>query len=295
MVKVNELIYYLGHGCHNNFVIIDNTKGVYNCDKIINAAYNLLLETGRDDLLIINSMPAKNCAAIFEMLVLEPNFTFADFCGNGARLVGEFLFKQYHSLQPYFFISSRLGVHKVTKLQKHNVSIELPKSSFDVNATKFIENPKIFKNNTLSKQINDRNFLMYYVESIEPHLVIFEKLSSKTLESIGNYVNFKLGDIFPFGIHVNSCYEISPGHIFVETYERSLFRLTQSCGTGSISCAQLYSKLRQYIDDVNVHTNGGNINIQTNEETNILIMSGSAEITGGPYTYNFMAKEYAKS
>lgn len=278
-----ELEYFLGHGCHNTFIIIDNTKAGFAVDQMFAKISKLLLEKSCDDLIIINTN--LQSATGYEMVILEPNLTYADFCGNGARLVGHFLFTRYPHLLPFTHIVSRLGRHRVTRLVNNHICIELPIAQFDVRGTKFISTPNAFCNNVITLNYDGAKISLYYVEAIEPHLVLLQQLPDEELNGIGEYINFKLNHIFPFGVHVNSCYEIASGEIFVRTYERSLFRITRSCGTGAISSAQAYNFIRASSGDVIVHTSGGTIDIKQSSNQDFLLMSGEATITSGPHRY----------
>lgn len=285
--------YYLGHGCHNNFIIIDNTQQQYILDDIYKSAHQLLLESKRDDLLIINYLSRSKDCLILEMKILEPNGCFADFCGNGARLVGEFIFKNHLHELPYFFLRSRVGLHRISLLPDGRISVEMPPSNFTVDKTKFIAVSSSFNNNVIICGIEGETRCMYYVESVEPHLIVFDNLSTAELITIGEYVNYKLQNVFPYGVHVNSCKVVCKGRIFVQTYERALFRVTASCGTGAISSSQMYNRLNGYSDRVLVHTRGGDIHISGNTQHGTILMSGKAVITSGPRLYINKSKIHA--
>lgn len=103
-----------------------------------------------------------------------------------------------------------------------------------------------------------------------------ETLSSKIFTfSEDSSISEKKGiliDIFPLGINVNAWHILKKGSIKVKTYERGVQRLTQSCGTGSMSCASVYATSGL----VSVSTPGGDLKITL--EKNGIELQGPAFI-----------------
>ena len=185
------------------------------------------------------------------MAVLGLDGVIAEFCGNGARVCAAFLYTKY--LQKRVFLSTPSGIHA---LEKHGdlYSVKLPLASFALNK-KFVADAQQFKK------------LGYtYVNMLEPHLILEKELSDEELFSLGQELNQRK-DLFPHGINVNVCRVLKEGHLFVKTYERGVQRLTQSCGTGSMSCAAFYKS--QGV--VSVSTPGGQLQILLQEDGIVLI------------------------
>lgn len=272
----------MGHGCYNTFVIIDNLPNKYSINDT--RAIQLLHATNYDDLIFISTQDNLSCGAAFDISILEPNNTFADFCGNGARVVGEYLFNKYPSLLPWFYINTRLGKCRVTKLDDGSICVNIPATKFSVQ-TKFVAKANKFLDNVYNLSLGSEILKLYYAETLEPHLIILDKISDDDLVRIGQYINFELREVFPLGIHVNASYHLTKNILFVRTYERSLYRLTQSCGTGSISCASLLNYINKKNIARTVKTKGGVINISEILPDNTINMSGKAIITGGPYNF----------
>jgi len=85
--------YLYGDGCQNTFIIFDLLAYPhYFTDTFIENAHKALLREERDDALIL--LPTTDSDTVI-MKVLEPDGSFANFCGNGARVIAAYLYKQF--------------------------------------------------------------------------------------------------------------------------------------------------------------------------------------------------------
>lgn len=85
--------YLRGEGCLNTFILFDliNNPALYT-EIFIARALQALHAEGADDALILMPTDRNN---VIIMHVLEPDGSFANFCGNGARVVAAYLIKQF--------------------------------------------------------------------------------------------------------------------------------------------------------------------------------------------------------
>lgn len=217
--------YHLGEACENAFILFDCLDNQMVNEEFLKQARNSLEKENKDDALILTDKKVTKEGFFVRMLVLGLDGTLGEFCGNGARVVAAYLFT-LHPNEKNIFIVTPFGAHPLKRHEASTYSIQLPLPSFAINP-KFVQGP-------LPAGI-------YYVEVIEPHLVIEAKMSDEMLLTLGQTLNQKR-DLFPHGINVNAWHVIKEGTLFVKTYERGVQRLTRSCGTGSIACAAFYNR-----------------------------------------------------
>lgn len=235
--------YFLAEACKNTFVLFDYMK----CSSI---PPHLLLEVlitlrveQRDDALILTQAETKGDSLFINMLVLGPDGAFGEFCGNGARACAAYLFEHYPNFKSYF-LKTQWGLHPLLRHHEGVYSIQLPPHRCEANSKFIMQVPAGF----------------HYVEMIEPHLIIESAMSDEELLGLGKKLN-QQKSLFPLGINVNAWQQIGKDYLHVKTYERGVQRLTQSCGTGSVSCAAFYKTC----GTVNVLTPGGALEISIKE------------------------------
>lgn len=241
----------LAEACHNTFVILDCLDKVSLDDQILQHAHTRLKEEGRDDALILIDGRVEGDSFSAQMVVLGLDGQLGEYCGNGARACAAYLFGLYGSSYRSLFLRTGTWLHRLSQLGENQFSVTLPPVSF-------VLNPKFI---ALDSHIEP----FHYVEAIEPHIVIEKEMSDEELTAMGRMLN-EQKTTFPLGINVNAWHRLENGGIAVKTYERGVQRLTQSCGTGSISCAAIASKEEEKPTTVGVVTPGGSLQIVIRED-----------------------------
>lgn len=236
--------YYLAEATKNTFVLFDCLHVSGNLENIYCEARSCLEKENRDDALILTDGEQIGDSFYAKMVVVGLDGNLAEFCGNGARACAAYLYQRYPCWKK-FFLKTKFGKHALKKYMNGNYSIKLPKAGFEPNE-KFV---KFY--DRLSKDYGFR-----YVDMLEPHILIQEKMSAEQLLLLGREMN-KRTDFFPFGININAWHVMEKDILHVQTYERGVQRLTQSCGTGSASCAAFYKPKGK----VRVVTQGGTLDV----------------------------------
>lgn len=216
--------YILAEACQNTFILVDLLDQQELDESMKSKIFEGLELEDRDDALILIKGYCDGPSYYASMLVLGRDQQFAEFCGNGSRACAAYL----HAKFPEFdsiFLNTKYGPRQLIQHEDKSYSIKLPPVSFELN-NKFILDTDLFH----------REFSFTYVEMLEPHLLFKGNISDAALLSLGRDINQRK-NLFPHGINLNAYHSLPNGSIFVKTYERGVQRLTQSCGTGSISCA----------------------------------------------------------
>jgi diaminopimelate epimerase len=224
-------------GAGNDFIIIDNRKGIFNPgdSNLINKLCDRRFGIGADGLILI----CKSSDHDFEMKYFNADGFIGSMCGNGGRCSADFAIKQGIAGKTLSFRAAD-GVHKafaedgIIRLQMND-----PKDPLLINGS-------------------------YFINTGSPHYVIFRKdINSIDVNSEGK--KFRWADDFaPGGTNVNFV-ETEENGIYVRTFERGVEEETLSCGTG-VTASAIASVLSGHFDmnTVKVRTRGGNLSVSFN-------------------------------
>jgi diaminopimelate epimerase len=232
-----KIVFNKYQGAGNDFVIIDNMKGVFNPDNsvLINKLCDRRFGIGADGLILICKSPDHD----FEMKYFNSDGFIGSMCGNGGRCSADFAIRQGIAGNKLSFNAAD-GLHKaiaedgIIRLQMND-----PKEPHLVNGS-------------------------YFINTGSPHYVIFRKnIDEIDVNTEGK--KFRWADDFaPGGTNVNFV-EVEKNGIYVRTFERGVEEETLSCGTG-VTASAIASVLTGHFDTkmVNVRTKGGNLSVAFN-------------------------------
>jgi diaminopimelate epimerase len=243
--------YFLAEACENTFVVFDCLGTPVVESPFLQKAHDCLVQEKRDDALILIDGQAHTDALYLQMMVLGLDGSLGEFCGNGARAIAAYLFENY-PMYKQFFLKTPVGVLALNKHGLEIYSVQLPPARLQWN-------PKF-----ICKGFNELKHFTF-VDMIEPHLVFEGELSDEELISLGRKLNAQK-EIFPLGINLNAWRVLTDGSLYVRTYERGVQRLTQACGSGSVSCAVVYKQT----GSIQVTTAGGLLEIAIQKDGIIL-------------------------
>ncbi len=281
--------YRRGQGCLNAFIIFDLRFAPDRyTESFVKAAHKLLVQVGDDDVLILRAGPSPT--SLF-MDVLEPDGSFAAFCGNGARVIAAYL----ESLEGpgHYAIVAGDTTRSITAHGGGRYSVEMGQTLFNPEESEFVQEADRFttKNNTLWHiQIEELpSITWYFSQTGEPHLISFDKVSNEQLRDLGLIVNSEhYRDLFPQGINLNVAQKLSNNQISNITFERGVNRITQACGTGSTCSVMVASQCNQVNSpSIIVKTMGGEMTITYDRSLLTSVMSGPAELDSQIYEIIF--------
>lgn len=266
--------YIRGEGCGNTFLIFDCLETSHEAfEDIIKGAHESLLKEQRDDALILKTEQRDSHRLILTMIVLEPDQSIAEFCGNGARVVCRFLQHKFGDKKMEYYLKTSRGMRKVW-WEGDTFFVDMGKTHLYLNSNKFLA-PKL---ETFTLGLGIRKFTFFWTETMEPHLVTFEAIDEDDLQDLGLYLNHHQRAFFPFGINLNKAEITSKSTLTVTTFERGVNRITEACGTGATSCAMLAKALGHLENNgsITIALKGGEIKIHPKRAG--AIMSGPANI-----------------
>lgn len=233
----------------NDFIIIDNRKSIFPTrdKKFIQKLCTLHTGIGADGILLLE----KSKRANFKMRIFNPDGTEPDMCGNGARCIGFYAWKQ-KLIPKRFTIETLAGIIKAEICLKDNVKIYLGKP----------------KNISLNKKI-------YTINTGVPHAIIYvPDIDKADVVKIGRKIRWDKA-YQPEGTNVDFVQILGKNRISVRTYERGIEGETLACGTGVTASAIISGLLHGLKSPVYVQTKGGDTLIVDTKEVSL---TGPAKI-----------------
>ncbi len=221
-------------GAGNDFIIIDNRKGLFSADNhiLINKLCDRRFGIGADGLILISEDQDYD----FEMKYFNSDGYEGSMCGNGGRCSAAFAIKEGIANKKMIFRAID-GIHDA--IQKDSlISLKMN----DVAETGFVNNN-------------------YFINTGSPHYIIFnDNIEAIDVNSSGREIRMS-SDFAPAGTNVNFV-QASDNEIFVRTFERGVEAETLSCGTG-VTASAIASVLSGHFDrdTVSVRTKGGDLTV----------------------------------
>ena len=242
-----KIIFYKYHGTGNDFIIVDNRKGLLQFSlEQIKFLCHRRFGIGADGLMLLNRKESVD----FEMKYYNADGAESSMCGNGGRCLVKFAYDMGVHKDKYFFEAVD-GLHEAYFGEKGWVNLKMQ----NVHQVEMVEDG--FTLNTGS-----------------PHLVKMSfDVKNKNMVEIGKNIRYSKPYVEE-GINVNLVEMLHDNKIFVRTYERGVEDETLSCGTGVTASAIICAHNEMGFNHVEVETPGGKLavdfdKIDDNHFTNI--------------------------
>jgi diaminopimelate epimerase len=230
--------YEIYSGAGNDFVMIDNMD-----DGITPGGQKeMTIELCRDKFPEIDGVifadKSKDEAAELMMSYYNRDGSFGAMCGNGARCVSMYAFKNGILNKKEFVLEAAGNLYHANIIDEVNVRVDFPI-------------PKEIKQDIkIQAEFGDglKEMTVSYVNVGSDHVVVFidnqlnqAALGNTNLEALDvNYTGKILryhNEFQPRGANVNFVLPVGGNKIHLRTYERGVERETLACGTGIVSSA----------------------------------------------------------
>ena len=222
------------HGTGNDFIILDNRKGVYNnlSVKQVNFLCDRRFGIGADGLMMLEDADGFD----FKMRYYNSDGKEGSMCGNGGRCLVQFAKDAGIEKSSYHFIAMD-GPHDAIIQDNGLIKLKMQ----DVSGVKERGNHKI-------------------VNTGSPHYIQYvENVTDVDVFNVGRSIRYN--ETFKSnGINVNFVEKTNDG-INLRTYERGVEDETLSCGTGATAAA-LASSDKNGHQTMNVKVQGGSLQIE---------------------------------
>jgi diaminopimelate epimerase len=232
-----KIVFNKYQGAGNDFVIIDNRKGIFNPDDsiLVNKLCDRRFGIGADGLILISGSSKYD----FEMKYFNSDGFEGTMCGNGGRCSADFAIRAGIAGKKLAFKAID-SVHKAVS-EKGIIRLQMND----------VKEPHLINGS-------------YFINTGSPHYVIFKKdIKGLDVNTEGKKIRWD-EEFAPEGTNVNFV-EIVKNGIYVRTFERGVEEETLSCGTG-VTASAIASVLSGHIDSktVSVKTLGGNLSVSFN-------------------------------
>lgn len=229
-----SIVFNKYQGTGNDFIIIDNRKGLVNPENfgLVKKLCDRRFGIGADGLILIS----ENLQYDFEMSYFNSDGHESSMCGNGGRCASDFAIRHGIAGKKLTFKAID-GLHKAIA-EEDIIRLQMN----DVKGHKLI----------------DGNF---FINTGSPHCVIFQnEIDRIEVNEEGKKVRWS-PQYAPEGTNVNFV-EIRGNNIYVRTFERGVEEETLSCGTG-VTASAIASILSGQFDTIPVRvvTKGGNLSV----------------------------------
>ncbi len=232
---------------------------------------------GSDGLILI-CPPSDPAIADFRMRMFNADGSESEMCGNGIRCVGKYVYDNGHTNKKTVRIETLAGVlvlklhvaqGKVTAVtvdmgEPHLKPAEIPISS---SGERFVDSPLT---------VNNHIWNITAVSMGNPHAVTFiENIDALDLPRLGPL--FEHHELFPRRTNTEFIEVIDQKTLKMRVWERGAGE-TLACGTGacaSVVAAVLTGRTGR---SVRVHLLGGDLDIEWDEATNHVFMTGNAVV-----------------
>ena len=267
-------------GCGNDYVYIDGGRFQIPMEKkpeIIRRMSNRNFGIGSDGVIFIN--PVVDGSAEFEMEMWNADGTRPEMCGNGMRCVGKYVYDKGLTNKESVAVVSA-GQVKYLDYTIENGQVTLVKVNMGQPVLKASEVPVISDNDqSIDEEIEvqGQKYRMTCVSMGNPHAVVFmDNVKDLDIEAVGPY--FENHARFPRRTNTEFVKVIDRQTLEMRVWERGTGE-TLACGTGACATA-VAAILNGHTDNkVTVKLLGGDLIIEWDRETNLVHMTGPAEIS----------------
>ena len=276
MSLLAELAFVKGHGTSNDFIVYNNedAETALSIEQVV-ALCNRRSGLGADG--TIGAIRAKNIApagidhadATWFMDHQNADGTYAEMCGNGARVFARYLVANGLETTKEFTISTRGGVRAVQIHPDFTVSVDMGKAD--------VPNPELTPHIRL---VTGEVFESVGVFFPNPHAVCWVEAEDLPLLELNHMPVVDPFDAFSQGVNIEFAAVTAPGEVVMRVFERGVGE-TSSCGTGA--CAVAWAARRsalahQDVDSWTVRVPGGEVIVTEDLQTGTFVLRGPADL-----------------
>ena len=266
------------HGLGNDYIYINlidekNQLDEKKIGKICRYITNRNFGEGADGIILRE----KSKVADFKMRIYNQDGSQAEMCGNGIRGFAKYVYDNKLINNKEMTIETLAGIKKVRVYTMQDgkvqtVQVNMGKASLEKNKDIITndENIPIM----LKYEIEGKIFTGTYISIGNPHFVIFERtIDNLNLEKIGRII--ENDKYFPNRVNVEVAQIMDKSNIKMRVWERGSGE-TFSCGTGACAAVVAGNVNNLNKKQVKVLLKGGELEINWNEETKEIYMTGIA-------------------
>jgi diaminopimelate epimerase len=265
------------HGIGNDYIFIncfaENLKNIDIKDLAIRMS-NRYFGIGSDGIILI--MPAESKENDFRYRIFNSDGSEAEMCGNGMRGAAKYVFEHGLTKKTNLRFETKAGIIKpeivVEKGSVKEVRVDMGGPVLERGKIPMLGQKGTVVNEEL--KADGRSVKVTCVSMGNPHCVILvEDTEFKGFEELGKKIeNHKA---FPKRTNIEFIQIMNQKEIKMRVWERGAGE-TLACGTGACASVVACVLNKKTERDVIVHLKGGNLQVEWNEKTNHVFMTGPA-------------------
>lgn len=228
------LTFYKYQGTGNDFIMVDNRKGVISKENtsLINWLCDRRFGVGADGLILLENSASTD----FKMIYFNADGKEGSMCGNGGRCIVAFA-HFLNIIRNETTFEAIDGLHVATIIN-------------DVVSLQMQDVVAIEKNNN-----------SVFLDTGSPHHVQFEEnISNFDIKSVGSKIRNEVYGVA--GSNVNFVKKIDDATFRLRTYERGVEDETLACGTGATAVAIAMNYLKETsVENITLQVEGGELEV----------------------------------
>jgi diaminopimelate epimerase len=244
-MKQQKIHFYKMSGAGNDFILIDNRKGILDgdhCQDFVRLVCRHKLSVGADGLFLIENDPDVD----FRWRFFNADASEAEMCGNGARCAARF--------------AHLVGVVKKSKMAFRTLAGIIQAELLDDGKVKVQLTPPHSLQLGIPVESDAGSFDLDFINTGVPHAVCFmhgvDALKSADIQRWGRSIRFH-PRFQPAGANANFIFVHNTNQISIRTYERGVEGETLACGTGCTASALISAARSLVVSPVEVKTQSG--------------------------------------
>ena len=262
------------HGAGNDYIYINGfTEEVENLAELSIRLSNRHFGIGSDGLVLI--LPSETCD--FKMRMFNNDGSESEMCGNASRCVGKYVYDKGMTTKTEVSLETLAGI-KILKLHVENGKVNRVTVDMGEPILQPTQIPVSLQGDkaiSVPLTIDNNEYAITCVSMGNPHAVVFTKnIDQLNLNELGP--KFENNPIFPKRTNTEFIEILDRTTLKMRVWERGSGE-TLACGTGA--CASLVASVLNGNSErkATLQLLGGNLEIEWDEKTNHVFMTGPAE------------------
>lgn len=284
MKEENSMKFYKYHGLGNDYIVIDPRETKVTLDEpTIKLICHRNYGVGSDGILYGPEIKDN----IFKLRIFNPDGSEAEKSGNGLRIFSRYLWDRGLVKTKPFIINTPGGnVQSEIKANGDLVKIEMGKVSFLASDIPLLG----AEGEVLNRKfvIKGKSFQYCAANIGNPHCVILcDEISPELAKEYGPHIETKA--IFPRKTNVQFMKVLDKKNIRIEIWERGA-GYTLASGSSSIGSASVALKLGLCENNITVHMQGGNLDLEFTDDFRVTMIGPVVAICEGTIQQDFFEK-----
>jgi diaminopimelate epimerase len=228
---------------------------------------------GSDGIILIEPSTKADC----RMDIYNADGSQAMMCGNGIRCVGKYVYERGIAKKDVLRIDTMSGI-KTLRLDVQDDTVKSVTVDMGQPVLKAKEIPATFPKEQIIDElvtVDDVNYRITCVSMGNPHCIIFvDDVNKIDIEKVGP--KFENHAMFPNRANIEFVQILNKNEINMRVWERGSGE-TLACGTGACASVVACFVNKKTERKVKVHLRGGDLQINWDEKTGNVSMTGPAE------------------